>query len=358
MAVHRMGISKGTLSVERTVDNVENGFRAAIRRGASTRYQFGVTLNQFALFVAVAKYASLTKASAEFRVSQPSVSQQLRQLEVYYGKKFYRRLSKGIEITEAGNALLQQVVPILEQVAKLPRGGKARRASEATPENLTVGGTFSASTVLLPALLARLRKQHPSADLEFRTSTSENLERFLLSSAVDLAVTDREPVSNELIGELLRREKIVAFVPPNHALARRKSVRLVDLLTEPLIIRGGKGISGITENGLKRLREQGLQVSIAMRCAEPAAIKAAVRQKMGVGIAFTGSIKTAADSGEFKILNVRGLELEAKSYIVYPKGRSLSPLAHKFLQLLREMRSHGERSKAKPKYKPSFALTN
>jgi DNA-binding transcriptional LysR family regulator len=109
---------------------------------------------------------------------------------------------------------------------------------------------------------------------------------------------------------------------------------------------------------MKRLRDQGLQVRIAMRCAEPAAIKAAVRQKMGVGIAFTGSIKTAVDSGEFKILKVRGLELEAKSYIVYPKGRSLSPLAHKFLQLLREMRSHGERSKAKPKYKPSFALTN
>jgi DNA-binding transcriptional LysR family regulator len=298
-----------------------------------------MTLNQFSLFVAVAKCASVTKASAELRVSQPSISQQLRQLELHYGAKLYRRVSKGIEITDAGKLFLRNVIPILEQVAKLGAGGKTTESRRVAPESLTVGGTFSVSAVLLPALLARLRQQHPKAELEFRTSTSERLERYVLSSAIDLAVTDREPASQELTGELLRREKVVIFVPPSHPLAQRKVVKLSELLAEPLIIRGGKGISGTTESGLKRLRDRGLPVKIAMRCDGPAAIKAAVRQQMGVGIAFEDSIKAEVDSGEFLTIKVRALQLEAKSYIVYPKKHSISPLAQEFLRLLRGVRS-------------------
>ena len=86
-----------------------------------------MTLNQFTLFAAVAKHLNVRKASEELRVSQPSVSQQLKQLEDRYGLKLYRRLSKGIEITEQGQAFLRNITPILEQVAK---SGKRRRICE------------------------------------------------------------------------------------------------------------------------------------------------------------------------------------------------------------------------------------
>lgn len=328
-----------------------------IGRNETNIRQLGMTLNQFALFAAVAKYSSLTKASAELQVSQPSISQQLRQLEESYGAKLYHRLSKGIEITMAGRLFLRQVKPILHLVAKLGSRGAARETRKNKAATLTVGGTFSASAVLLPAVLARLRQQHPNAELEFRTSTSENLERSVLNSAVDLAVIDREPVSKELVGEALRRETVVAFVPPNHPLARRKFVRLADVLAEPLIIRGGKGISGSTENNLKRLRDQGLHFSIAMRCAEPAGIKAAVRQKMGVGIAFADSVRAEVESGEFKVLKVRGLDFEAKSYIVYAKRRPPSPLAQEFLELLRKMRLRAD-GQVKLPFKPKLDFAN
>ncbi len=72
-----------------------------------------------------------------------------------------------------------------------------------------------------------------------------------------------------------------------------------------------------------------------MRCDGPIAIKAAVRERMGVGMVFEDSIKAEVDSGEFKILNVRGLELEGESFIVFSKHKLLSPLAQEFLELLR-----------------------
>ncbi|MGH7930823.1 MAG: LysR family transcriptional regulator, partial [Candidatus Binatia bacterium] len=89
---------------KRIAGNFDSDFRGVNRVEENVTRRLGMTLNQFAIFAAVAKYLNLTKASAELRVSQPSISQQLRQLEASYGAKLYRRLSKGIEITDAGQS--------------------------------------------------------------------------------------------------------------------------------------------------------------------------------------------------------------------------------------------------------------
>jgi DNA-binding transcriptional LysR family regulator len=298
-----------------------------------------MTLNQFALFVAVAKSSSITKASAELRVSQPSVSQQLRQLELHYGAKLYRRLSRGIEITEAGQKFLRKIIPILMHVARLRNGHNFGLAKKVAAETLTVGGTFSASAVLLPGLLARLRKQHPKAELELRTSTSEQLERLVLTSALDLAVIPQPAHSKDLMSEPLRRERLVCFAPAQHRLSKKHRVEISDLILEPFIIRGGNGIAATTETALKQIRDQGWNIKIGMRCDDPMAIKSAVRHGMGVGVGFEETVKSEITSGEFKILRVCGLDLEGETFIIYPKKRPLFHLAQEFLGLLRGTRN-------------------
>ena len=126
-----------------------------------------MTLNQFSFFATVAKHRSLTKASAELRVSQPSISQQLKQLEGHHGTQLYRRVNKGVEITEAGQLFLRTITPILEQVAQL-EGGFKPPAPKSAREVLRVGGTDSVSAELLPSLLAVFRLRHPTAELEMR----------------------------------------------------------------------------------------------------------------------------------------------------------------------------------------------
>src|SRR6266576_211792 len=73
---------------------------------------------------------------------QPTISLQLKQLEDYHGAKLYRRMSKGIEITEAGRSFLRQITLILEQVAEL-EGRFNPPAAKVVREVLRVGGTFS-----------------------------------------------------------------------------------------------------------------------------------------------------------------------------------------------------------------------
>ena len=219
-----------------------------------------MTLNQFTLFAAVAKHLNVRKASEELRVSQPSVSQQLKQLEDRYGLKLYRRLSKGSRSPSRGRRFCAISRRFLSKwqvwkTASIASGHGQR-------ETLRTGGTFTTCTILLPVLLARLQQLHPQAELECRTRSSEQLERLVIKSAMDVAVLARPSTARELAIERLRLEKVVVFVPVDHPLAQEKNLKLQDLVGETFIIRGGSGIAGTTEKALKRLQERGLGIKI------------------------------------------------------------------------------------------------
>jgi DNA-binding transcriptional LysR family regulator len=112
-------------------------------------------------------------------------------------------------------------------------------------------------------------------------------------------------------------------------------LKLSDVIAEPFFIRGGMEISGVTEKAVKQLRDQGLEIKIGLRCEDPMAVKAVVRQRMGVGVAFEDTVKAEVKTGEFEILKIPGLKLSGESFVIYSKTRSLSPLAQEFLELLR-----------------------
>ena len=163
----------GSRSEDCGANGVESSKRAELFKPWATK-RVKMTLNQFSSFAAVAKHLNLTKASAELRVSQPSLSLQLKQLEDHHGTKLYQRLSRGTEITEAGQLLLRKIMPILDQVAQLERGFKPRQAIVAQAI-LRTGGTFTTCAVLLPELLARLQQRYPRAELECRPKVQSNL---------------------------------------------------------------------------------------------------------------------------------------------------------------------------------------
>ena len=294
-----------------------------------------MTLHQFMIFSAIARRGNVTKAGWDLHLSQPAITHQMKQLQESYGATLYQRTPSGIALTPAGERLLVGIGPILEMVGKLRSGsspGGIRKASRAV---LRVGGIESASASLLPGILAQFKRRHDEVEIDFRTQTSEHLERLVLNFAMDLAVTGREPRSEELICEPLRRERVAMFVPATHPLAKKGSLTLSEVLAEPLIVRGGRGGAGVTDSALQHLRELGQRLNIGMLCDGPTAIKAGVRHGMGVGIMFAESLKAEVASGEFKILSVAGVVLQGESFIVYSKDRPLSPLASEFLELLR-----------------------
>lgn len=125
------------------------------------------------------------------------------------------------------------------------------------------------------------------------------------------------------------------FVARNHRFAKRGRITVTELTKEPLIVRAPVGGSGMTSRLLKDLGQEGVHFKSGARFDAPFPVKAAVKQKMGVGLSFLDSVRTEVENGELKILRGHGLKLEGQTYIVYRKDKPLSSLAQEFLGLLR-----------------------
>jgi DNA-binding transcriptional LysR family regulator len=290
------------------------------------------------IFAAIAKHRNLTKASQELRVSQPSVSQQMKLLQGYYGTEFYRRTAKGVDLTEAGMRFLIAIRPILYHVDKLKNLSVASSVTREA-ERLVVGGTYSPSAVLLPLLLARFQKIHPAAEISLRTNNGAEIERLLLKGHIEIALTTDFPKSPRIVAELFRREKMILIASRRHPLTRAHQVSLRDVQCTPFLVRSSGGRDGATARRLKAIEEQeGIKLTIGMRFESPNAVKEAVQRNMGIGVVYEDIVRDDLRRGELKALRIRGLDLEGQTSIIYLSDRPLSKVAGEFLKLLRRTR--------------------
>lgn len=125
-------------------------------------------LNALRAFEAAARQSSLTRAGLELRVTQAAVSHQVRELEEILGVRLFRRLPRGLALTEEGEALL----PVLTDAFRRIAGALDRIEGGRPREVLTLGavGTFAVGW-LLPRL-AEFRAAHPFVDLRLMTNNN------------------------------------------------------------------------------------------------------------------------------------------------------------------------------------------
>jgi DNA-binding transcriptional LysR family regulator len=298
-----------------------------------------MTLHQFQIFAAIAKYGNLTRASHEVRTSQPAMSHQMKQLQGFYGVKLYSRTARGIQLTDEGRALLLVLRPVLEQVEHLKtifsKPIQTRHANV-----LKIAGTYAASVSLLPALIARFRKLHPHIEIDHKVANLSEIERIILRGDAEIALSTSRPRSSQLAVEPYQTERFVFLVANNHWLARKKVISLQDLQTVPLVIPGTSNEMGAIEKQLRALEEEkGLKFSVALRCEAPQAAKEAIARKVGLGIIYEEVAKEDIKQGKFTALKVHDFRLQGQTYITYHRDRSLSEAAKEFLDLLRRSRS-------------------
>jgi DNA-binding transcriptional LysR family regulator len=289
-----------------------------------------MTLHQLRIFECVARHLNITKASAALHISQPSVSQQLKLLEEEFGRKFFIRVIQGVELTAEGKEFFDAVRPMLAEAERLENRFKnGAKAKDVVP--LIVGGSHNVSVNVLPKLLMALKESHPSVQFILETDRSPVIEKRLLASELEIALITNPSHRAEIICEPYEEMEVVAFCLPRNPLARKK-LTLKELVECPLVMRSGGRIEQV-------FRNLGYKVNIVLSCEVSAAVKAAVRMGMGVGILYRNAVASRAARGKLKVLDVPELkQMETKSFIIYDRRKPLTSVAQEFLQILHEKR--------------------
>jgi DNA-binding transcriptional LysR family regulator len=287
-----------------------------------------MTFHQLEIFGAVAEQASITQAARKIKISQPSVSKQLRFLERECGIKLYVKSGRGIKITEEGRMLHNAAKPILKQMEEL-RSSFLTRVSDARDVALRVGSTPSPGAFFLPGVLKSFVKLHPKIHPTLRTGYPDALKAMVLDGEVDVAVTTIAPSHPEIIEEAIASEGIVAIVSAKHPLATKKSLTESEVGTVPFIMT----TDGRIADEIKKI---GLRLNVVMWCESVDLKKAAVEAGLGVGLFYRGSAEAGLRQGYFKTLEIPKLEnIKITCYVIYQRGAHVSPNLNSFLSLLR-----------------------
>jgi DNA-binding transcriptional LysR family regulator len=290
-----------------------------------------MTLHQLRIFECVVRHLNITKASAALHISQPSVSQQLKLLEEEFARKFFIRVSQGVELTPEGKEFFDAIQPMLAEAEKLEQRFKnGAKANDVAP--LIVGGSHNVSVNVLPKLLMALKERHPSVQFALETDRSPVIEKRVLTSELEIALVTNPSHRAEIVYEPYEELEVVAFCLPTNPLARKK-LTLKELVECPLVMRSG----GRTE---KMFTNLGYKANIALRCEVSSAVRAAVRIGMGVGILYRNAVASRVARGNLSLISVPELkEMGFKSFIIYDRRKPLAPMAQEFLQILREKKS-------------------
>lgn len=192
-----------------------------------------VELRHLRYFVAVAEELNFTRAAARLRTAQPSLSQQIRQLEKSVGAQLLDRSRHHVALTNAGRIFLRQARDILARVEHARR--LAKQASDGRAGDLSVGTFPSAEIKILPALRPMIAANLPDLRLILHSKYTMGHVEGLKSGELDVAFM-RGPVEVDGLDSIeLMQEEIVVLLPSHHALARRKRIPVASLDDLPCI---------------------------------------------------------------------------------------------------------------------------
>jgi DNA-binding transcriptional LysR family regulator len=195
-------------------------------------------LRQLKYFVAVAEELNFGRAAGRVYLSQPALSQQIRKLEEDLGVTLFYRTKRQVELTEAGQALLEGARQALVQIEQTVRA--VREAGGLESSRLQVGFPEYANHTPVAEILRIFQKRYPSVGLEQH-------EWFLLQHTLQLVARLRDgtldvgflllPVDDDTLAhEHVLRIEIVAAIPEDHPLAAEGEVPLRALANERLIL--------------------------------------------------------------------------------------------------------------------------
>jgi DNA-binding transcriptional LysR family regulator len=150
-----------------------------------------MTLHQLKVFLAIARHSSITKASQELHISEPSVHQQVKSLQMNFSRSLYQKVGRVIEITSDGRAFSAKATEILRKVEELERQFGQTLAANC-PAHLAVGGSHVLSASVLAPVVATFKTRYPDVEIEFRTKSGPFIERLVLSEKIDVGLVVNE----------------------------------------------------------------------------------------------------------------------------------------------------------------------
>jgi DNA-binding transcriptional LysR family regulator len=289
-----------------------------------------VNLHQLRIFYTVARLGSFSRAAEELRISQPSVSIQVADLERSLGVDLFEQLGKRIYLTDAGRVLEDYARRILNLVEEA-NSALAEVAGEYRGR-LTIGASTTPGTYVLPRVIGAFQERFPNVTVTLDIANTRRIQERILRNELDVGIVGWEVSSHNLEVLPLLEDELVLVVPPGHQLAQAETVQAKVLRDQRVILRE-RG-SGTREAAEAALRDAGVVLSPAMELGSNEAIKETVAAGLGVTILSTLAVAPEVAARRLVVVPMSDLSIRRSFRVVYHRDKRMGKALQTFLDML------------------------
>lgn len=274
-------------------------------------------LRHLRYFVAAAEEENFGRAAARLNLAQPALSRQIRDLEAEVGADLFDRVGRGVRLSAAGAAFLDEARRILE--AARAAAERARAVGRGEAGTLRLGFLDSSAWGgEVPELLGRFRAAHPAVRLELAAANSLEQLAALAAGGLDagFAYRQAEALPPGLARRPVRTDGLLAAVPRGHRLAAlRRKLRPADLAGEPFVWFPRAAAPAYFDRAMAAFAKAGLAPRVAQEGGTDSVILGLV--SAGVGVSLVNSVARWRRPDGVELRGVAGLDLKLPLDLVW-----------------------------------------
>lgn len=284
-------------------------------------------LSQLQYFQAICKYQNMTHAADVLHISQPSLSASIKALEDEFDVTLFRRLSKGIELTDAGIFLLKHCNEILSLTDSL---AEEMRPFRENSQLLRIGVPPMLCNTIFPKLYQDFQQRCPNVEVSVEVAGSSSVLSLLKDGAVDVALISfaPDPEQKNYSGIRIGSIEIVCYMSAHHPLAGRSSVTLEDIRNLPLVAMSKD--TYIAQYLDRVFRQMKATPNVIMRINHLRMIESLISGNRAISLLYDNLLELSADIVKKSLSPPHYAEIE----VVWIKKERIQPSVKRFLDFI------------------------
>ena len=287
-----------------------------------TRRLRHLTVRQLRSLAALSAGGSVTAASNQLGLTQPAVTQQLRQLQDLAGLPLVQRTADGMMLTAAGREVLALAERVEAAIADCQETLDLLAGRSGGAVSI---GAVSTAKYFVPHAIAAFSKRYPKIEIKLTIGNRNEIRQAMRGYDLDFAIMGRPPPDVSVDVRQLGKNPHVIIAPKGHWLANDSGLHPADLAHETFLTREpGSGTRTLME-GL--FQKTDIEPTIGMEMSSNETIKQAVMAGLGIAFISAHTVASEVADGRLVILDVAGLPVVRQWYAIRRSDKVLLPPA-------------------------------
>lgn len=292
-----------------------------------------VTLRQLEIFVTIVETGGFTKAAGKLYVAQPSISQQIQQLEDELGQRLLFRLrNRKMFLTEAGRVVKKHADQILRQSEILRMEVVSLTKDPTGAVYIGIGG-HQLTSMVAPAL-SEFHRKFPRIRVDIKNATSPQIVDLLKSNSLDLGIVTLPVGDKELRTQSLFSEEMVVAVRKSDPLAKRREIGSAEIGKLPLVLYDHTTSTRAQLDDF--FQNEHISPEIVLELSSVEAMEIMVDGGFGATIIPASAVSESPYGEALHALRIRGKPLSREVGVAMTLFSRLPKLVDEMLRLMRE----------------------